>query len=113
MLETGMFHLLSVRIVGIGLAFFFVVFSAGCSAPPGNAADGQRWYRMHNCSACHGPHGNDGRAINIAGLDMNFYSFVRKLRTKDAPIMPPFPEEKVSKQDAADMYAYLQSMKGR
>ncbi len=108
-----MFPPLNVRIVVIGLTLFYAVFSAGCSAPPGNAADGQRWYKMHNCSACHGPHGNDGRAINIAGLDMNFYSFVRKLRTTDAPIMPPFSEAKVSKQDAADIYAYLQSLKGK
>ncbi len=108
-----MFHPLSVRILVIGLALFYVLFSAGCSAPPGNAADGQRWYQMYNCSACHGPHGNDGGAINIAGLDMSFYSFVRKLRTKDAPIMPQFSAEKVSKQDAADIYAFLQSMKGK
>jgi hypothetical protein len=41
---------------------------------------------------------------------MSFSSFVRKLRTTDAPIMPPFPESKLSKQDAADIYAYLQSI---
>ncbi len=65
---------------------------------------------MNNCSACHGPHGNDGRAPNIAGLKMGFTSFIRKLRTEDAPIMPYFPESKVSKQDAADIYAYLQTL---
>lgn len=109
--ETGMLHTLNPRMLAMGLLFLGLVFSAGCSAPPGNPADGQRWYLMNNCSSCHGPHGNDGRAVNIAGIDMNFGSFVRKLRTTDAPIMPPFPEEKVSKQDAADIYAYLQSIK--
>lgn len=108
-----MYHPVYVRIVVIGLMFFCATFTTGCSAPPGNAADGQRWYKMHNCSSCHGPHGNDGRAINIAGLDMSFYSFVRKLRTTDAPIMPAFPEDRVSKQDAADIYAYLRSTKGK
>lgn len=108
-----MYHPLSVRIVTLGLVLFCAVLFTGCSAPPGDAADGQRWYLMHNCSSCHGTHGNDGRAINVAGLDMGFYRFVRKLRTTDAPIMPPFPEEKVSKQDAADIYAYLQSMRGK
>jgi mono/diheme cytochrome c family protein len=82
-----------------------------CGAPPGNPEEGKKWFIMHNCSSCHGPHGNDGKAPKIAGLDMGFGSFVRKLRKTDAPIMPPFPESNLSKQDAADIYAYLKSMK--
>lgn len=66
---------------------------------------------MNNCSGCHGAHGNDGRAVDIANLDMSFGSFVKKLRTTDAPIMPPFPESKISEQDAADIYAFLKSVK--
>lgn len=88
----------------------FVLFCAGCSAPPGDPADGKRWFMMHNCSSCHGPHGNDGRAVNIAGLEMGFGRFLRKLRRNDTTIMPSFPETKVSEQDAADMYAYLKTM---
>ena len=84
---------------------------AACSTPQGNAGNGKRWYTMNNCSACHGPNGNDGKAVPIAGLDMGFSSFVNKLRTTDAPIMPPFPESKVSPQDAADIYAFLKSLK--
>ncbi len=98
------------RFFAMGLLLCFILLS-GCSAPPGNPADGKRWFMMNNCSACHGPHGNDGRAANIAGIKMGFGSFVNKLRTTDAPIMPPFPESKVSKQDAADIYAYLKTMK--
>lgn len=109
--ETGMLQTLNPRMLTMGLFLLGFIFSAGCSAPPGSPADGQRWYLMNNCSACHGPHGNDGKAVHIAGTDMSFDSFVRKLRTTDAPIMPPFPAEKVSKQDAADIYAYLQSLK--
>ena len=66
---------------------------------------------MNNCNSCHGQDGVGGRAPKIAGLDMSFGSFLRKLRKTDAPIMPSFPESKVSKQDAADIYAYLKSMK--
>ena len=99
------------RILTIGFFLLCLFFFGGCSAPPGNPTDGERWFLMNNCSSCHGPHGNDGRAVNIAGLKMGFSGFVRKLRTTDAPIMPPFPESKVSKQDAADMYAYLQSIR--
>jgi len=92
------------------LFFLFLAFLISCSAPPGKPANGKKWFLMHNCFSCHGLHGNDGRAANIAGLKMSFGSFVGKLRRTDAPIMPYFPESKVSKQDAADIYAYLQSL---
>lgn len=98
------------RVLNIGVFLLFLTFLMSCSAPPGNSADGKRWYMMNNCSGCHGVHGNDGRAVNIAGLKMGFGSFVRKLRKSNASIMPGFPESKVSKQDAADIYAYLKSM---
>lgn len=92
------------------LSVFFLLillFVSGCGAPAGNAENGKRWYLMHNCNSCHGLHGNDGRAPDIAGLKMGFRRFLRKLRTTDAPVMPPFPDSKLSKQDAADIYAYL------
>lgn len=79
----------------------------GCSIPSGNAEDGKRRYQMHNCHACHGLRGNDGKAPNIAGFKMGFRRFVRKLRRTDAPVMPTFPDSKLSQQDAADIYAYL------
>lgn len=98
------------QILTMGPFFLCLIFFSGCSAPPGNPADGKRWYMMNNCFSCHGPNGNDGRAANIAGIEMGFGRFVRKLRRTDAPIMPAFPESKVSRQDAADIYAYLKSM---
>jgi mono/diheme cytochrome c family protein len=98
------------RILAIGLLFLCLIFFGGCGAPPGNPTDGKRWFMMNNCSSCHGPHGDDGRAVNIAGIKMGFGSFVRKLRKTDDTIMPPFPVSKISKQDAADIYAYLKSM---
>lgn len=85
--------------------------SSGCSAPAGNPQEGKKWYTMHNCSSCHGLHGNDGRAVDIAGIDMRFSRFVRTLRRTGAPIMPHFPQTKISKQDGADIYAYLKSTK--
>ncbi len=91
------------------LVFLFPLFLSGCGAPPGNPEDGKRWYMMHNCYSCHGLHGDDGRAVKIAGIDMSFGSFVKKLRSTDSSIMRPFPESKLSKQDAADIYAYLKN----
>lgn len=83
---------------------------SACNAPKGNAEDGNRWYAMHNCSACHGEHGNNGRAAHISGIEMGFGSFVRVLRTPYSPSMPKFPESKLSEADAADIYAWLKSM---
>jgi mono/diheme cytochrome c family protein len=97
------------RIMIIGILLLAPLSFSSCGAPPGNPEDGKKWYMMNNCFSCHGIHGNDGRAPNIAGLNMGFGRFVRKLRKTDAPIMPPFPETKVSKQDAADIYSYLQA----
>lgn len=94
----------------VALTLFVSLALYGCGAPTGSPEDGKRWYTMHNCSSCHGLHGNDGRAVDIAGIDMRFGSFVRILRRTDAPIMPYFPESKISKQDAADMYAYLKNV---
>jgi mono/diheme cytochrome c family protein len=82
---------------------------AACSTPPGNPEEGKKWFAMHNCTSCHGPHGNDGKAPSVVGLDMGFSGFLRKLRTTDAPIMPPYPESSLTKQDAADIYAFLKN----
>ncbi len=90
---------------------FLLTLSACGTAPAGNAENGQKWYKMNNCNACHGEKGSGGRGPDIIGIDMGFGSFVKKLRKKDAPIMPPFPEAKISEQDAADIYAFLKSAK--
>jgi cytochrome c553 len=84
---------------------------SGCGTPEGNSEDGRRWYVMHNCNSCHGLHGNDGKALNIAGLSMSYNGFVKRLRTTGSPIMPYYPESKISDQDAADIYAYLKTGK--
>lgn len=84
---------------------------AACVSPQGKPEKGKKWFAMHNCSACHGRHGNDGRAPHIAGLKMDFGSFLSKLRSPETPSMPPFPEAKLSRKDAADIYAYLKSIK--
>ena len=65
---------------------------------------------MHNCYACHGKNANDGRAPKIAAIDRSFGSFVRFLRNPDSASMPSFPEEIISRQDAADIYSWLKSL---
>jgi len=95
------------NLVTFGLLLTVITLSACNSTTTGNAENGQKWYKMHNCNACHGEKGDGGRGPDITTIDMGFGSFVKKLRKKDAPIMPPYPEEKISEQDAADIFAYL------
>lgn len=93
------------------LVFIWFTTLIGCGNPVGNPANGKRWYEMHNCSSCHGPNGNDGRGPEIAGIDMKFGSFEKKLRKGGASIMPEYSKEKIPRQDAADIYEYLKSIK--
>lgn len=85
-------------------------FVIGCSGPTGDAEKGNRWYTMNNCSGCHGFKGNDGRSADITGLDMSYSSFVKRLRKANSVTMPVFPEAKISKQDAADLLAYINTL---
>lgn len=93
-------------IVLVMTSFFFY----GCNSPEGNAADGKRWYRMHNCYACHGENGNDGGGPKISGLSMGYRSFVSRLRNAETPVMPVYTPEKINDQDAADILAFLKSL---
>jgi hypothetical protein len=65
---------------------------------------------MHNCSRCHGKNANNGRATKIVSIDKSFGSFVRILRKPYSVSMPSFSEDKISKQDAADIYPWLKSL---
>lgn len=85
-------------------------FVIGCSGPVGDAKKGNRWYTMNNCSGCHGFKGNDGRSADITGQDMSYSSFVKRLRKANSVTMPVFPESKISKQDAADLLAYINTL---
>ena len=93
------------------LALISTGILSACSGPEGNVADGQRWYRMHNCYACHGENGNDGGGPDIAGLDMSYRSFVHRLRNAETAVMPVYSKEKINDQDAADILAFLKSKK--
>ena len=92
------------------LMFLGIVILSGCSTPVGSADDGKRWYSMHNCFACHGPNGNDGKAPVVNNLDMSYWKFERIIRNAGSPIMPKYPEEKISDQDVADLYAFLKAL---
>lgn len=108
-----MLNTLRVEVVSLfAVCVFLVILLAACGAPDGNVENGRRWFTMHNCYGCHGKNatGGFGLAPKIAALERNFGSFERFLRSPDSTSMPSFPEEKISKQDAADIYAWLQSL---
>jgi cytochrome c553 len=91
------------------LAAYMVI--SGCTSPEGNAANGKKWYSMHTCYACHGIDGKGRRGgPNIAGIDMGYRSFLKRLRNSQTAIMPQYSEEKINDQDAADILAYLKSL---
>lgn len=73
--------------------------------------DGKRWYKMHNCSGCHGENGNDGRGPDIADIDMSFRDFSKRLRNTETAVMPAFSKDKINDQDASDILAFLKSIK--
>ncbi len=98
------------RFLTLFLLIIPILVLSACTAPEGSADDGKRWYMMNNCFACHGLHGNDGKAPDIDIDDVSFRKFLAVIRNAKSPIMPRFPEEKVSRQDAADMYAWLSAI---
>lgn len=95
--------------LAVSLFTLTILFISACSSPMGNPQEGKRWYAMNHCYACHGPNGNDGKAPDVSNLEMNFYLFKMKIRDAGSPIMPKYPEDKISDQDVADMYAFLKA----
>lgn len=94
------------------LSFGIFMLVSACTSPEGNVSDGARWYRMHNCYACHGADGEGRRGgPSIAGLSMGYRSFVHRLRNTETAIMPLYSEKKISDQDAADILAFLKARK--
>ena len=93
------------------LVIFALALAACCGAPQGTAADGGRWFGLNHCNGCHGEEGSGGRGPAIAGTGLSFHRFLGKLRSPESMVMPPFPAEKVSDQDAADIYLWLQTKK--
>ncbi len=97
-------------------ALGFVTAAPAQNVPAGDAANGKRVYLADGCFMCHGRVGQGG-AMNypapaIAKLEMPVESFVSFLR--DAPNdMPAYTANVLSDSDAADIFAFLQSLPGR
>jgi mono/diheme cytochrome c family protein len=84
--------------------------------PKGDSANGRKVYLADGCYQCHGRVGQGGlmtgQAPVLAQTKMPYTAFMRQLRN---PIndMPPYPDNLLSEKEAADIFAYLQSLPGR
>ncbi|GAB4346607.1 MAG: hypothetical protein Kow0089_24030 [Desulfobulbaceae bacterium] len=96
------------------LAVAILLPTAACtSMPDGNAANGERWFRLNRCNGCHGERGTGGRGPTLAGLDLSYRRFIGKLRNPKSAVMPTFGEERLSDSDAADIYLWLRSLENK
>jgi mono/diheme cytochrome c family protein len=106
-MEDTMKVFVFIRRPAVFLGAVLLLVSGACSTPSGDAEEGQRWYSMHNCYACHGRQGNDGKAPEIYPLDMSYRHFLGIVRDAGSPIMPKYSEKKIPDGDVADIYAWL------
>jgi mono/diheme cytochrome c family protein len=85
-------------------------------APSGDAVNGKRVYLADGCFECHGRAGQGG-AMNyptpaLAKLELPVDSFIAFVRAAPND-MPAYSADVLSDKDAADIYAFLQSLPGR
>jgi mono/diheme cytochrome c family protein len=100
----------------VTVAVGYTAMAMAEGAASADAVKGKRVYLADGCHLCHGRVGQGG-AMNypapaITKLEMPVESFVAFLR--DAPNdMPAYTANVLSDADAADIYAFLQSLPGR
>jgi mono/diheme cytochrome c family protein len=117
------------RVVGLQVAACMVAFGMvglqlGGFDPParaqdasrGDAANGQRVYLADGCFTCHGRSGQGGNYYGttptLAKTELPFEGFKQQLRDP-VRVMPPYAEAVLSDKEAADIYAFLQTLSGR
>src|SRR5437867_12013134 len=93
------------------LAMFLVQQPPPPSAPKGNAENGKTLFMKSGCYECHG---REGQGSTATGPRLNqnpityarFVSYIRKPSGE----MPPYTAKVVTDQQAADIFAFLQSL---
>lgn len=87
-------------------------FAADPTAPAGSAERGKALFMKNICYSCHGTvgqGGDRGAGPKLAPDPFPFVAFEMQLRTPRGT-MPRYPEQFVSRQDVADLYAYIASI---
>jgi mono/diheme cytochrome c family protein len=106
---------LAAGIVALGIGGFDPPAQAQ-DGPKGDAANGQRVYLADGCFTCHGRVGQGGNYYGttptLAKTELPFEGFKQQLR-EPVRVMPAYSEAVVSDKEAADIYAFLQTLSGR
>ena len=81
------------------------------NTPRGDAQNGKTLFMKYGCFECHG---REGQGSNATGPRLNqnpitYPRFVAYIR-KPSGEMPPYTAKVVNDQQAADLYAFLQSL---
>ena len=81
-------------------------------APTGNIERGAQLYTAKGCVYCHGTEaqGVEGQIPRIAGTRLSFVQVLAQIRHSPSGLMPSFPPDFISDNDARDIYAFLKSL---
>jgi mono/diheme cytochrome c family protein len=92
------------------LSLLFLPQTQPAGAPKGNAENGKTLFMKIGCYECHGREGQG--AVTGPRLNQNPITFARfnSYIRKPSGEMPPYTTRVVSDQQAADIYAFLQSL---
>jgi mono/diheme cytochrome c family protein len=106
-------------IVAFGIGGFDGGFGLSARAqdtPRGDASNGQRVYMADGCFTCHGRVGQGGNYYGatavLAKTELPFEGFKQQLR-EPVRVMPAYSDAVLSDKEAADIYAFLQTLTGR
>jgi mono/diheme cytochrome c family protein len=107
--------LMAACVLAIGVCGFGTAVWAQ-SAPAGDPVNGKRVYLADGCFTCHGRIGEGGNYYGLtpilAKTELPFDGFKQQLR-EPVRVMPPFTEAVLSDKEAADIYAFLQTLPGK
>jgi mono/diheme cytochrome c family protein len=92
------------------LIMLFVLFSQDAAPPRGNVENGKALYTKIGCYQCHGREGQG--AVTGPRLNQNPITYTRFVSYMRKPTgeMPPYTTKVVSDQQAADLFAYMQTL---
>ena len=74
----------------------------------GNVKNGKELYLKYSCYACHGYSGQNGPGTRLVPSRMSLPGFTAYIRNPRQ--MPPYTAKVVSDAEAADIFAYLQTL---
>lgn len=77
-------------------------------ATTGNAKNGGELYLKYSCYACHGYSGQNGPGTRLVPSRMSLPGFTSYIRNPRQ--MPPYTAKVVPDAEAADIFAYLQTL---